>query len=267
MRAAETKGTLDFILYGDSITAYHFGYQIGYKPPASDKVWKTHFGTLNAVPLAIPGDQIGQVWYRMAKGGEVPKTPPKVIGLFIGINDCIRFGEDTTKPRVPPSSARMDLLLNWIRSALPTTEVILCALAPVSKTPTITKERNALNASYKALVAKHAAAGMRVVYVDCGASFTASSGAPNATGYSSDGIHLAAKGHEAFLKTLRSAVNAALTRASSATPNTSSASTLTSYVSAPVSTSTSASSTYAMLVIVACIVCCASSLSMMGLAR
>lgn len=262
LRAAETKGTVEFILYGDSITAYHFGYQIGYKPPASDIFWKKHFGTLNAVPLAIPGDQIGNVWYRMAKGNELPKTPPKVIGLLIGVNDSIRFGEDVTKPRVPPSSDRMDRLLQWIHETLPTTEVILCAITPTSKTPRITQDRNALNTAYKALVTKHAAHGMRIVYADCSASFTSATGTPISSAYSSDGIHITGKGHDAFLKALRTAVDAALVRAASA-PAASASSTVAT-VPRVSSLSSKLTTTHLMLILAACVMCCMSCVVMMS---
>ena len=257
--AAEKKGRIDFVMYGDSITAYHFGYSYAsYKPPASDAIWKKYFGDLNAVPVGIPGDQIGHLWYRMAKGGEMPSTPPKVIALLIGINDCARFGEDVSKPRVPANADRMDLLLKWIHDTMKDTEVVVCAVTPTAKTA-IVKDRNALNAATKALVTKHKALGMRVVYADCSASFTAASGAPKTSGYLADNVHLTAKGHDVFLKSLRVAVTAALVRAPASTPGTTGTLGTPSPTTATTDASTdgtaSSSSRHLMIALAACIAC------------
>lgn len=219
LKAAEKKAPIDFALYGDSITSFHFGYTISSKHPGSDKVWKKHFGSLNAVPLAIPGDQIGQVAWRLSKGGEKPSRDPKVIGFLIGVNDCSRFGEDRTKPRSPPTEERMDYLLQLVKEMCPSSAVLLCALTPVMQ-PTILTARKELNASYKNLADKYGSLGMRIRYVDCSASITKSDGTPSADGYLSDYVHLTENGHEVVLKNMRRAVDDLLkANSSSSTPS------------------------------------------------
>lgn len=207
LQAAEKKGQLDFVLYGDSITSFHFGYSIG-RAKGSDTLWKKHFGGLNAVPLAIPGDQIGNVLWRLANGNEKPAVAPKVIGFLIGINDCNRFGEDKTKPRNPTNKYRMESLLNWVHSAFPSTAIIVCALTPTTSDGL--KDRNALNADYQNLVAGLKAKGVRISYADCSASFAKADGTPTDSSFMGDAVHLSSKGQDIFLGNLRAAVNSSL---------------------------------------------------------
>lgn len=212
---AEKKGRLDFILYGDSISSFHYGYTVSKKSPGSDTLWKKHFGDINAVPLAIPGDQIGQVVWRLMQGNESPKLDPKVVGFLIGVNDLVRYGEDTTKPRVPSTADRMDYLLNLVRTTMPTTRVIVCALTPITNNA-ILRDRKTLNATYKSLVSKYAKKGMNVQYVDCSSSFTNDDGTPtNEREYLTDQVHLTAKAHDIVLGNMRRAVNSAASPLSS----------------------------------------------------
>lgn len=206
MRVSERNGRLDFVLYGDSIVSFHFGYTISKNNPATPSLWKKHFGSLNAVPMGIPGDQIGQVVWRLQRGGEKPAVDPKVIGLLIGVNDVIRFGEDKTKPRTPSTEARMETLLNYIRTSMPGTAVLLCGLTPMTN-QTLLKDRHALNESYKSLAARFASQGMRIRFLDCSSSFTSADGTPISAGYLSDTLHLTAKAHDIVLTAMRAAVD------------------------------------------------------------
>lgn len=206
LRDAEKKGRLDFVLYGDSISSFHYGYTVSSKNPGSDVVWKKYFGSLNAVPLAIPGDQIGQVIWRLQKGNEQPKEDPRVVGFLIGINDCIRFGEDKTQPRVPPTTERMKQLLEWVRKNMPTSAVLVCGLTPITNTERLA-DRAALNTAYKSLAESFRRKGMRISYVECGASISNADGTPKSATYLSDTVHLTSKGHDAVLKAMRTAVD------------------------------------------------------------
>ena len=209
LQSAETKGRLDFVLYGDSISSYHYGYPVSLKNLGSDAQWKKYFGDLNAVPLAIPGDQIGNVLWRLQKGHEKPKDDPRVIGLLIGVNDILRFGEDRSQPRVPPSADRMKQLLEWVRKNMPSSAVIVCGLTPMTN-PEMLTARSELTSDYKSLVATLAGKGMRIKYVECTASITNSDGTPKSADYLSDTVHLTAKAHDVELKAMRAAVDSFL---------------------------------------------------------
>jgi lysophospholipase L1-like esterase len=218
LTTAEAKGRLDYVLYGDSITSYHYGYNISRRQPGSIAVWNKYFSDLNAIPMAIPGDQIGQVLWRLQNGKEKPKEDPKVVGILIGLNDILRPGEDTTHPRVPSTQDRMDALLTWIKTNMPTSAVLLCGLTLIdmeSKYPwtphvmnqTILTERTTINTAYKSLANSFAQRGMRIKYVECTASITNLDGTPLGTGYVADPVHLTFKGHDVELKTMKAAVD------------------------------------------------------------
>jgi len=249
LRAAEAKGPVDFIMYGDSITSYHIGYSVTNRFPGSPTIWKKHLGHLNAVPLAIPGDQLGNLVWRLMKGGEKPATPPKVIGLFIGINDCFQFGDkDKLKPRVPSNKDRMDFILAWVQKNCPGSAVVLCALTP-NATTSILSDRKMTNAAYKELVTKYKAAGMTIEFVDCMPGAAKADGTPVDASMFSDATHLTPKGHELFLSTLRPVIDR-LARSSASTSSTSSPSLLGTLGLASIS------KTWLVGGVAVCLVCC-----------
>ena len=218
LSVAEAKGRLDYVLYGDSITSYHYGYTISRRNPGSNAVWNKYFSDMNAIPMAIPGDQIGQVLWRLQKGKEKPKEDPKVVGLLIGVNDLLRFGEDTSQPRVPSTQDRMKALLTWIKTNMPTSAVLLCGLT-LTTNPKVLLERSTLNSAYKSLAQSFAQRGMRIKYVECTASVTNLDGTPKGTDYLSDPVHLTAKGHDVELKAMRAAVDSLLAKTPATTPS------------------------------------------------
>lgn len=254
LHAAEKKGKLDVVLYGDSITSFHFGYTISNKDPGTDKLWKKHFAGLNAVPMAIPGDKIDQVVWRLMKGGEKPQTAPKTIAFLIGINDCTRNGEDLTKPRNPPTIDRMDYLLGWVKQAFPSSSVIVCALTPT--TGRGRSARNALNKDYKTLVEKYAANGMSIRFADCSSSFSKADGLPMDASYLTDTVHLSTKAHDIFLKNLRIALDTPPSSSVTASTPT----TATTTATAPVTSSDPKSSKGVVILLFALALCmmCAS---------
>jgi len=249
LQTAEQKGRLDFILYGDSITSFHYGYTISQRNPGTDTIWKKYFGDLNAVPLAIAGDQIGNVLWRLQKGKETPKEDPRAIGFLIGVNDILRFGEDKTQTRVPSTATRMKTLLTWVNTHMPDTAVLLCGLTPTTN-PNVLTERLTLNATYKSLANTFTKRGMHIRYTECAASITNADGTPKGTDYLADTVHLTAKGHKVELKAMRKAVDSLL----SSTP--------TSSTNSTTSTKT-INNTYmiaAVFVAVWCCCCCMSSI-------
>ena len=210
LRDAEkaAKGApLDFVLYGDSITAFLNGYSVSSKVPGSEQVWKKHFGKLRAVALGVAGDQVGNVLWRLVNA-ERPATSPKIIGLHIGVNDLIGWGTDGTPP-TPSTIARLGILVRAIATLFPTSITVVFALTPVNGTA-LRQKRAVHNAAAKKLVDTLRTEGTRVVFADCTAAITAASGGPSKRGILGDGVHLTAAGHDAHLKEMRGVVDTIL---------------------------------------------------------
>lgn len=204
LRAAEASaGTapLDFVLYGDSITAFLNGYSMA-KVQGSEAVWKTYFGDLRAIAAGVAGDQVGNVLWRIVKK-ERPAMAPKVIGLHVGINDLIGWGTGGVPP-VPPTLERLKILIRTILDMYPSTHVMVIALTPCNGT-VLREKRNKHNAAVKKMVSKLSG---NVSFADCSASITAPNGGPSRSGILADGVHLSAAGHEAHLSAMRKAVDA-----------------------------------------------------------
>jgi hypothetical protein len=60
----------DVFVYGDSITALNAGINLATGVKGSRIPWNSYFGDLNAEPLGIPGDRIGNLMWRLAIGQE-----------------------------------------------------------------------------------------------------------------------------------------------------------------------------------------------------
>jgi hypothetical protein len=78
--AKASRGPIDFLLVGDSITM-----QWG-------EAWKKHFGQYKSVNIGIGGDKTQNVLWRLDHGG-VEGLQPKVVVLMIGNNNMFFTGE------------------------------------------------------------------------------------------------------------------------------------------------------------------------------
>lgn len=179
---ANAAGTrMDFVLYGDSITRNMVD--------KSPTVWSQYFGGLRAAPLGVGGNTVEELSWRVSRGKEVFRVPPRAVGVLIGYNN-LKFGAGREPAR------RLDeFLLPWLKQVYPGAKVLLLALLPA-------KEHNTAvtNAAYRALAAKHG-----VTFVECGADIN-----PNDTRDLEDGTHPAPGGYHKLFKCLRPAVDAAL---------------------------------------------------------
>lgn len=182
--AANAAGTqYDFVLYGDSITRNMVD-----KAP---DVWAKFFGHLRSAPLGVGGHTVEELSHRLAKGGEVFKVSPKVVGVLIGINN-LKF--DVSRGGDP--AARVDsFLVPYLKAVYPQSRIMLLGILP-------NKERNVAphNAKYKALAARHG-----IDYVECGADINPGSPADLA-----DGTHPAPGGYVKMFTCLRPLVDAAV---------------------------------------------------------
>lgn len=111
----------DVLLIGDSITAWNKPMDLS-KLEGSRRVWEENFGDLVAEPLGIPGDRIDDVLWRLAVGAEKPRLDPKVIIVFVGINDIVH--------KTPNIAERMDYLLGWLREHSPDSTLVVQLLLP-----------------------------------------------------------------------------------------------------------------------------------------
>lgn len=171
---------LDFVMYGDSITAFH---------KATPSVWNKYFGKLAALPLAMGGSTTAELAWRIMRGGEKLKRDPKAIAILVGINDLKWSREKAPAPN-------LDFIVQWMRQTWPSSQIFVMGLLPNA----FEREKNfsiaQTNKKYKALAKKHGA-----TYVDC-------------TGVISikdkklipDGTHPSAEGQDKVLKCLKQAV-------------------------------------------------------------
>ncbi len=130
----------DVLLIGDSITAWNKPMNLS-KLRGSRKVWEKNFGDLISEPLGIPGDRVDDVVWRLAVGAEKPTLDPKVIIIFVGINDVVH--------KTPNVAERMDFLLGWLRKHSPESRVVVQLLLP-SLSPALE-----VNLDYNLLALRH----------------------------------------------------------------------------------------------------------------
>lgn len=169
----------DLLIYGDSIIAWNKPMDLSLLP-GSREIWNKNFGDLNAEPLGIPGDRLTTVLWRMAVKRERPKfANPKVVILFIGINDAVH--------KTWNLELKTDFLLQWLQSAMPDTHIVVQALLP-----SVTSV-NRVNAIYRMVTARR------------GVTFsTCMSGVRRMDPQIFiDHVHLSVDGMDQFLKCLR----------------------------------------------------------------
>lgn len=181
---ANARGTrFDFVLYGDSITRnIRDKYQ---------DVWTRFFGKLNTVPLGVGGHTVQELSYRLAKGGELLTTPPKVVGLLIGINNLKPHLEDD------PAGMLDSYLLPYLKAVYPGSRILLLGLLP-----NLERDVAPTNVKYKAVAAKHG-----VDFVQCGSDID-----PANVTHLADGTHPAAEGYARIFTCLQPVVNALVRR-------------------------------------------------------
>ena len=184
---------LDFVLFGDSISTFHYTHDVA-GVNGSSVPWQTYLGEFNAIPMALAGDYIGTILWRLWQGGEKPAMDPSVFAIQIGINDC-NF--------VPATSIdRMEFLLRWVWANMPRSTVLLYGMTPVQDNQTnATIQCNKFDVGYVDVVNKLALAGMDVHLIRPWESITRSDG--TAEPGTVVGVHPTYESHVIELKYLR----------------------------------------------------------------
>lgn len=175
LNAAGTR--VDFVLYGDSITAFHLN-----DPSVLKKYWGS-----NAVALGVPSDTFENLAHRLMSGDEKLAKDPKCIAIMIGINNIL-LGKGNPTERMPD-------FLQWLKKVHPTSKIVLLALLPTAR-PAAQGKVAPANASYK-----QTAASLGVQYVECGLNLSTSGP------LMPDGLHPSREGHDVIHSCLRRAIS------------------------------------------------------------
>lgn len=182
VRSANAKcQRFDLLWYGDSITAFSKPLSLRTVRGTRD-LWEKYFGKWLAEPLAIPGDKIGNLAWRVMAGQEKPVLDPKVVVILIGYNDIAH--------RIPDPADRMDYLLAWFKKSMPKSKFVVMALLRGSQ------RASQLNYAYRSLAKKH-----RMVFCTCGQNIR-----PADKRYLADSVHPNYAGQDLILSCMKRVV-------------------------------------------------------------
>lgn len=184
-RAIHTVNTsgaqLNFVLYGDSITAF-----VARNPVLLPK----HFPGKRVLALGVDDSTVRQLAHRIMSGDELPARAPKCIAFNIGVNDTQARQQE--RDGLAATVRRMEALLQYMKATFPTTKLVLMALLPTSR-PDRRQGVAELNIAYKSLAAR-----MGIMFSQCGQHMN-----PTDSALYSDGLHLTQAGHDVVLACLR----------------------------------------------------------------
>ena len=172
-----TNRRLDFVMYGDSITAFHIHYP---------SVWKKHFGGLDAAPLAMGGSTTDELAWRMMVGGEKPKRAPRVVAFMIGIND-LKWARKDPAPN-------LEYIVRWTKGEWPTSQIYVMALLPNAFERQHGFSVAATNQKYRRIAKRQ-----DVAFLDCGGTIN-----PRDKKAMADGTHPTTNGQDKVLACLKS---------------------------------------------------------------
>eukprot|EP00884_Botryococcus_braunii_P016636 jgi/Botrbrau1/3656/Bobra.0204s0046.1 len=218
----------DLVWYGDSITENLRGTSVGHPWPGGQgayDVYLKHFGQYSSDILAVAGDQVGHLWWRLLNG-ELPQVNmPTVAVVLIGTNDLTAADCDKIpQPLLPAAhgaAARVQRVLSLLRS-MPGTHVVLQAVLPRGSSfegderymwpNRFTKPIQIINDHFQAL----ASGDPYVHYLDCGEVFLLEHGINPLL--MPDGIHPFAAGLELQLACLEPFVSNLISNVSGRAP-------------------------------------------------
>ncbi|KAK9815374.1 hypothetical protein WJX72_002408 [[Myrmecia] bisecta] len=180
---AESRGGYDLLFFGDSISENWRGTSGDRSNPgarAIHDVWNKQFGGYNADVMAIAGDQIAHLHWRMLNG-EMPRAhAPNASVVLIGTNDLYAAGacgpgspEESITDAADATGERLKALISLMREQMPGTHIILLALLPRSwvragEWPSaLTKGNEIINDRMQGL----ALTDDHVHYLDCGGAY------------------------------------------------------------------------------------------------
>ncbi|KAI7842331.1 hypothetical protein COHA_003971 [Chlorella ohadii] len=176
--ANQERRRLDFVLWGDSITA---ALQFKYA-----QSWDKWFGEYDALPLGVSASTVEELAWRIMGGRERFALGPKVIAILIGTNNDM-----DTQP-----AAKLGVLLTWLERAYPGSQLLVIPPPPSWQRRYIPM-RDAIGAMLKA--------HPRVFFSLCGAGLD-----PSSFDDMKDGVHPVPGGYDVMLRCLKTQVAARL---------------------------------------------------------
>ena len=181
VRAANKAGKkLDFVLYGDSITAY-------VKAKGHMGVFEKYFGKSSA-PLGVGGNTVQNLAWRLVNTERL-SSPPKTVVVLIGINN-IRGEKSDPVPYMD------QFLIPYLKSVYPSSKIIMAGLLPSTGREGISATTAKANQGYKKISAKYG-----VKYVDISSGLYADN--PNQF---FDGLHPTGAGYDILFRNLKSKI-------------------------------------------------------------
>lgn len=193
----ENKGTVDFLLLGDSITQ-QWGSPLDKKPMNAS--WVNQFGKARVINIGIGGDKSQNLLWRLKHGG-VEGLEPKCIVLMIGNNNMFFVPETGIEPAAKGVKACVDNL----RRKFPKTLIVAVKILPAHEPG---------NAFYENIKQTNAALDLlkldadKLVHVlDLTADMVNKDGTVRMELYTTDKIHLSEAGYAVYAVKLRPVVN------------------------------------------------------------
>ena len=186
---------LDIIFLGNSITQGIGGDRPNVTYKAGKVFFDQYFDKQSWVCAGISGDRTQHILWRL-QNGNYASAKPKLVVLAIGVNN---FQEDTGEE----TAAGIKLILNWMKSHMPTTKVILIGPLPTGLTP---NSSNRIKYEVVHSIIKKEASS-QVTYLPLTKYFVKPNGDLDTTFCAGDGIHLIAPGYALWAKVLKEAVD------------------------------------------------------------
>lgn len=175
-------GTAEVIFVGDSITQ-------GWGGGSGRAVWDRYYAPRKAVNLGIGGDRTQHVLWRLDHG-ELDGIHPKVAVVMIGTNNLSSNSPDEI-------AAGIKLIVERLRTKLPTTKVLLLGIFPRGAKPDATRDRlRAVNDQVKSLDD-----GKFIKYLDIAPAFLNPDGTISRD-VMPDFLHLSPKGYRLWAESI-----------------------------------------------------------------
>jgi len=171
------KGGVDVLFLGDSITKGWAG--------AGKEVWAEHYQPLKGLNIGIGGDTTRQTLWRLDNQA-MEGIQPKVVVLMIGVNNI--FTGTGTDEEIARGIGE---IITRIHAKRPAAKILLTSILPLGN-----EGQSARAARINQLVAAKQPAFVR--YLDLTKTFKGADGKVVAEYYSSDLVHLAKPGYEAW---------------------------------------------------------------------
>lgn len=183
MLLREKKPDLELVFLGDSITMM-WRSQSGFE--GGTPVWEHYYAPRKAGNFGISGDRTEHILWRITEGGDLDGLSPKVLVLLIGINN---LGQ--TKSTPDEVSAGITTIVNYLKTKLPTTRILLLGVFPCWERPEHPAREwvRQVNLRLRPLADQE-----RVWYLDLGAEFLEPDGTISKTKLR-DLLHLSEKGY------------------------------------------------------------------------